>query len=119
MHDTAADQKYIVCNADEGDSGTFADRMLMEGDPYCLIEGMIIAGIAAGADKGFIYLRSEYPHADITLNTAIDMARDAGYLGNNIAGSDHNFEIEVRMGAGSYVCGEETALLESLEGKRG
>jgi len=117
--DAKADRKYIVCNADEGDSGTFADRMLMEGDPFCLIEGMIIAGIAVGAEKGFIYLRSEYPHAQIALEAAIAIAREAGYLGDKIAGSDHRFDLEVRMGAGAYVCGEETSLLESLEGKRG
>jgi formate dehydrogenase iron-sulfur subunit len=113
------DQKYVVCNADEGDSGTFADRMLMEGDPYLLIEGMIIAGIASGATRGFIYVRSEYPHAFATLNQAIARATAAGYLGASIAGSGHAFTLETRLGAGSYVCGEETALLESLEGKRG
>ncbi len=117
--ETTAKQKYIVCNADEGDSGTFADRMLMEGDPFTLIEGMTIAGLAVGATKGFIYVRSEYPHAIATLNTAIGLARRAGLLGSAVAGSTHAFELEVRMGAGSYVCGEETALLESLEGKRG
>ncbi len=116
--ETTAKQKYIVCNADEGDSGTFADRMLMEGDPFTLIEGMTIAGLAVGATKGFIYVRSEYPHAIATLNTAIGLARRAGLLGSAV-GSAHAFELEVRMGAGSYVCGEETALLESLEGKRG
>lgn len=116
---TSAPQKYIICNADEGDSGSFADRMLMEGDPFCLIEGMVIAGIAVGATKGFIYLRSEYPDAKIVLEEAIINARDAGFLGTSIAGSGYAFDIEVRMGAGSYVCGEETALLESLEGKRG
>lgn len=119
VHNTSAEQKYIVCNADEGDSGSFADRMLMEGDPLCLIEGMAIAGIAVGANKGFIYLRSEYPDAKITLEQAIEKARDAGFLGNSIAGSGYAFDIEIRIGAGSYVCGEETALLESLEGKRG
>ena len=112
-------QKYIVCNADEGDSGTFADRMIMEGDPFVLIEGMTIAGIAVGATKGYIYLRSEYPHAQIALNQAIAAAKTAGLLGTEIAGSPHTFDIEVRMGAGAYVCGEETSLLESLEGKRG
>jgi len=114
-----ADQKYVVCNADEGDSGTFSDRMLMEGDPYCLIEGMAIAGIAVGATQGYIYLRSEYPHAFRTLNEAIRRARAAGYLGADVLGSGKAFELEVRMGAGAYVCGEETSLLESLEGKRG
>ena len=120
VHDTPmGQQKYIVCNADEGDSGTFADRMIMEGDPYVLIEGMTIAGIAVGASKGYIYLRSEYPHAEIALNEAIRNARTAGLLGPKIAGSAHAFDLEVRMGAGAYVCGEETSLLESLEGKRG
>ena len=112
-------QKYIVCNADEGDSGTFADRMIMEGDPFVLIEGMTIAGLAVGATKGYIYLRSEYPHAEIALNEAIAAAKQAGYLGAKIAGSKNAFDLEVRMGAGAYVCGEETSLLESLEGKRG
>ena len=119
VHDTPADQKYIVCNADEGDSGTFADRMIMEGDPFVLIEGMAIAGIATGATKGYIYLRSEYPHAHNALNEAIAVAREAGVLGGNILGSGHAFDMEVRLGAGAYVCGEETALLDSLEGKRG
>ncbi len=120
VHDTPmGQQKYIVCNADEGDSGTFADRMIMEGDPFVLIEGMTIAGIAVGATKGYIYLRSEYPHAEIALNQAIGHARAAGLLGPTVAGSPHAFDLEVRMGAGAYVCGEETSLLESLEGKRG
>ncbi len=112
-------QKYIVCNADEGDSGTFADRMIMEGDPFVLIEGMAIAGIATGATKGYLYTRSEYPHAIATMNKAIALARQAGVLGASVLGSVHAFDMEVRMGAGAYVCGEETALLESLEGKRG
>jgi formate dehydrogenase iron-sulfur subunit len=112
-------QKYIVCNADEGDSGTFADRMIMEGDPFLLIEGMVIAGIAVGATKGFVYLRSEYPHARRTLTAAIAAAQRAGLLGKNVAGSTHTFDIELRIGAGAYVCGEETSLLESLEGRRG
>jgi formate dehydrogenase iron-sulfur subunit len=115
----SADQKYVVCNADEGDSGTFADRMLMEGDPFTLIEGMTIAGIAVGATKGVIYVRSEYPHAIGTLKSAIATARGSGLLGSAIVGSSYTFDLEVRMGAGSYVCGEETALLESLEGRRG
>ena len=120
VHDTPmGQQKYIVCNADEGDSGTFADRMIMEGDPFLLIEGMTIAGIAVGATRGYIYLRSEYPHAQKALNAAIAAARKAGYLGPNVSGSGHAFELEVRMGAGAYVCGEETSLLESLEGRRG
>ena len=116
---TTADQKYIACNADEGDSGTFSDRMLMEGDPFCLIEGMTIAGLAVGATRGFIYLRSEYPNAHQVLKAAIGMARDTGYLGVNVLGSGKAFDIEVRLGAGAYICGEETAMLESLEGKRG
>ncbi len=114
-----AQQKYIVCNADEGDSGTFADRLQMEADPYALIEGMAIAGMAVGATHGFIYLREEYPHAHAILNKAIDIAKEHHFLGRNILGSGHDFELEVRLGAKSYVCGEETALLESLEGKRG
>lgn len=114
-----AEQKYIVCNADEGDSGTFSDRMLMEGDPFCLIEGMIIAGLAVGATQGYIYLRSEYPRAFATLKTAIANAKTAGLLGANILNSGKTFELEVRLGAGAYICGEETSLLESLEGKRG
>jgi formate dehydrogenase iron-sulfur subunit len=117
--DTPPGQKYIVCNADEGDSGTFADRMIMEGDPFALIEGMAIAGIAVGATKGYVYVRSEYPHAIRTLNAAIEIARRANVLGVSVLGSAHAFDMEVRVGAGAYVCGEETALLESLEGKRG
>ncbi|MDO9384816.1 MAG: NADH-quinone oxidoreductase subunit NuoF [Hyphomicrobiaceae bacterium] len=119
VHDTPPQQKYIVCNADEGDSGTFADRMIMEGDPFVLIEGMTIAGLAVGATRGYIYLRSEYPHAGMALNAAIQAAKKDGYLGDNVRGSGHTFELQVRMGAGAYVCGEETSLLESLEGKRG
>jgi formate dehydrogenase iron-sulfur subunit len=114
-----ADRKFIVCNADEGDSGTFADRMIMEGDPFLIIEGMTIAGITVGATMGYIYTRSEYPHAVEAMNAAIAIARRAGYLGNNIGGSRCSFDLEVRVGAGAYVCGEETALLESLEGRRG
>lgn len=114
-----AEQKYVVCNADEGDSGTYSDRMVMEDDPFVLIEGMTIAGIAVGATQGYIYLRSEYPHALVTLNEAIRKASLAGYLGENILGSGHTFHLEVRRAAGAYVCGEETSLLESLEGKRG
>ncbi|MCY1411167.1 NADP-reducing hydrogenase subunit HndC [compost metagenome] len=109
----------MVCNADEGDSGTFADRMLMEGDPFLLIEGMAIAGLAVGASMGYIYVRSEYPQAVDNLRAAIAIARDAGYLGANVAGSGQAFDLEVRVGAGAYICGEETALLDSLEGKRG
>ncbi len=111
--------KYIVCNADEGDSGTFADRLLMEGDPYALIEGMTIAGLAVGAHYGYIYVRSEYPHAIATLRAAIERAREVSWLGADIHGSDRRFDLEVRQGAGAYICGEETSLLESLEGKRG
>jgi len=114
-----ATQKYIVCNADEGDSGTFSDRMIMEGDPFVLIEGMTIAARAIGATKGYIYLRSEYPHAHRVLNEAIQAAVERGYLGERILGSDLHFDLEVQIGAGAYICGEETALLESLEGKRG
>jgi formate dehydrogenase iron-sulfur subunit len=115
----SAEQKYIVCNADEGDSGTFADRMIMEGDPFVVIEGMTIAGIAVGATKGYIYIRSEYPHAVEAMNAAIMAARRARYLGAGIGDSSHSFDLEVRVGAGAYVCGEETSLLESLEGRRG
>lgn len=114
-----APQKYIVCNADEGDSGTFADRMIMEGDPFVLIEGMIIAGIATGATKGYVYLRSEYPHAIRAMSRAVEILRQAGVLGASVLGSAHAFDMEIRVGAGAYVCGEETALLESLEGRRG
>jgi formate dehydrogenase iron-sulfur subunit len=114
-----AAQKYIVCNADEGDSGTFADRMVMEGDPFVLIEGMTIAGLCVGATKGYVYCRSEYPFAVTAMNKAIAIARAAGLLGSNVAGSGKAFDMEVRVGAGAYVCGEETALLDSLEGKRG
>ena len=117
--EAAGDQKYVVCNADEGDSGTFADRMLMEGDPFTLLEGMAIAGIAVGATYGYIYIRSEYPSAIETMNKAIEVGRLAGVLGKSVLGSDKSFDLEVRAGAGSYVCGEETAMLESLEGKRG
>lgn len=116
---TPSEQKYIICNADEGDSGTFSDRMVMEGDPFVLIEGMTIAGIAVGATQGYVYLRVEYPHAHLALNTAIANAYQAGLLGNNIQGSGKQFDLEVRLGAGAYVCGEETSLMESLEGKRG
>ncbi len=106
------ERKYIVCNADEGDSGTFADRMVMEGDPFMLIEGMMIAGLATGATHGFVYIRSEYPDAITTMRAAVELARRAGRLGKA-------FDIEIRVGAGAYICGEETALLESIEGKRG
>lgn len=116
---TASDQKYIICNADEGDSGTFSDRILMEGDPFCLIEGMIIASLAVGANQGYIYVRSEYPLAFEVLSEAINIANNNNYLGQNILGTDKCFDIEVRKGAGAYICGEETSLLNSLEGKRG
>jgi formate dehydrogenase iron-sulfur subunit len=112
-------QKYITCNADEGDSGTFSDRMLMEGDPLCLIEGMTIAAVAVGATQGYIYLRAEYPHAHRALNIAIAAAYQARYLGSDVMGSGRRFDLEVRLGAGAYICGEETSMLESLEGKRG
>ncbi|QFT85713.1 NADP-reducing hydrogenase subunit HndC [Halomonas sp. THAF12] len=117
--DAPADQKYIVCNADEGDSGTFADRLVMECDPYVLIEGMAIAGLAVNATQGYIYLRSEYPLAKQILDDAIARAEAAGYLGDDMQGSGRAFHLEVRLGAGAYICGEETSLLESLEGKRG
>lgn len=119
VHDCSPTQKYIVCNADEGDSGTFADRLVMEADPFMLIEGMIIAGLAVGATRGYIYLRSEYPVAHTILNEAISVAYATNFLGNNIQGSKHTFHLEVRLGAEAYICGEETSLLESLEGKRG
>jgi formate dehydrogenase iron-sulfur subunit len=119
VHDAPSDKKYIVCNADEGDSGTYSDRMIMENDPFVLIEGMIIAGLAVGADQGYIYLRSEYPDALKVLNEAIETAKQNNYLGQNILGSQFNFELEVTRAAGAYICGEETSLLESLEGKRG
>jgi formate dehydrogenase iron-sulfur subunit len=117
--DAAGEQKYIACNADEGDSGTFSDRILMEGDPLGLIEGMLIAGFAVGASRGYIYLRSEYPLTHSILSRAIGMARESGWLGQDVQGSGFDFDIELHLGAGSYVCGEETAMLESLEGKRG
>lgn len=117
--DTDADQKYVVCNADEGDSGTFSDRMLMEGDPFKLIEGMIIAGYATGATRGFIYLRSEYPVAKEYLDQALEIAYAERLLGKNVLNSNFSFDIEMLIGAGAYICGEETSLLESLEGKRG
>jgi formate dehydrogenase iron-sulfur subunit len=115
----AGDTKYICCNADEGDSGTFADRMLMEGDPFLLIEGMTIAGLATGATQGFIYIRSEYPYAARAMSEAIAAAERAGFLGARVASSKHAFRIEIRIGAGAYICGEETSMLESLEGRRG
>jgi formate dehydrogenase iron-sulfur subunit len=116
---TNSDIKYIVCNADEGDSGTYADRMIMEGDPFVLMEGMTIAALAVGATQGYVYVRSEYPHAFRALRRAIAIAYEKGYLGENVAGTGKRFDLEARLGAGAYICGEETSLLESLEGKRG
>jgi formate dehydrogenase iron-sulfur subunit len=116
---TPATQKYVVCNADEGDSGTFSDRMVMEGDPYLLLEGMAIAGIAVGATEGWVYLRSEYPDARAVFTEAMARARAAGWIGDSVLGSGKRFDVHLRIGAGSYICGEETAMLESLEGKRG
>lgn len=117
--DAPGTEKFVVCNADEGDSGTFADRMLMEGDPFMLIEAMIIAGIAVGAHEGFVYIRSEYPDAVDAMRAATASAYQAGWLGPRVLGSDVTFDLEIRVGAGAYICGEETAMLESLEGKRG
>ncbi len=119
VSEAVADVKYVVCNADEGDSGTFADRMLIEGDPLTLIEGMAIAALATGADRGLIYLRSEYPHAIRVLRRALEIAREGALLGPDVAGTGHAFDIELRVGAGAYICGEETSMLDSLEGKRG
>ena len=117
--DSKGDVKYVVCNADEGDPGAFMDRSILEGDPHAVLEAMEIAGFAIGAQKGFIYVRAEYPIAVQRLKIAIDQARNYGILGNNIFGTDFSFDIEIRLGAGAFVCGEETALLESIEGKRG
>jgi formate dehydrogenase iron-sulfur subunit len=117
--DAPGDETYICCNADEGDSGTFADRMLMEGDPFTLVEGMVIAGFAVGAHHGYVYVRSEYPDAVAALEAAVATARGRGWLGPRVLGSGFAFEIEVRVGAGAYICGEETSMLESLEGNRG
>jgi formate dehydrogenase iron-sulfur subunit len=119
VRDTPADQKYVCCNADEGDSGSYADRMLMEGDPFGLLEGMAIAGIAVGATRGVVYIRSEYPAAVATMREAVRIARDSGVLGADLLGSGRAFDVAVRVGAGSYICGEETAMLDSLEGLRG
>ncbi|MBM3605589.1 MAG: NADH-quinone oxidoreductase subunit NuoF [Alphaproteobacteria bacterium] len=119
VSDAVADQKYIVCNADEGDSGTFADRMIMEGDPFTLIEGMAIAGLGVGATRGYVYLRSEYPDAIRVMEAAVVIARQRGMLGPDVLGSGRAFDMQIRTGAGAYVCGEETSLLNSLEGKRG
>ena len=119
VRDTPGEQKYLVCNADEGDSGTFADRLLLEGDPFRLIEGMTIAAIATGATQGFVYLRSEYPDAERTFEVALRRAYEQGVLGSHVLGSEHAFDLELFVGAGAYICGEETSLLESLEGRRG
>ena len=116
---SVGDQKYVVCNADEGDPGAFMDRSILEGDPHSVLEAMEIAGYSIGANKGYIYVRAEYPIAVQRLKIAIDQARDYGLLGENIFGTDFSFDIEIRLGAGAFVCGEETALLESIEGKRG
>jgi formate dehydrogenase iron-sulfur subunit len=117
--DASADLKFIACNADEGDSGTFADRMLMEGDPFLLVEAMAIAGLAVGASEGYIYVRSEYPDAITTMSAAIDIAYLHGWIGPSVLGSGRAFDLYLRVGAGAYICGEETAMLESLEGRRG
>ena len=114
-----ADQKYVVCNADEGDPGAFMDRSVLEGDPHCVIEAMAICGYAVGATKGFVYVRAEYPIAVARLQKAIDQAREYGLLGENIFGSGFDFDLEIRLGAGAFVCGEETALMTSIEGNRG
>jgi len=113
-----AEQKFVCCNADEGDSGSFADRMLMEGDPFTLIEGMTIAALATGATQGYVYIRSEYPAAATTMRAAIETARSRGWLGEHVLGGERGFDVEVRVGAGAYICGEETAMLESIEGNR-
>ena len=118
VHDAGSNRKYVVCNADEGDSGTFADRMVFEGDPFMLIEGMAIAAYAVGASKGFVYLRSEYPHAARTMGAALKLAEQAGWIGADAFGLAKDFDLELRIGAGAYICGEETSLLDSLEGKR-
>lgn len=119
VHDQPTGQKYVACNADEGDSGTFADRMVMEGDPFMLIEGMTIAGIATGAEDGYIYIRSEYPDAIATMAEAARLMEEAGWLGVDVGGSGKTFRLHIRRGAGAYICGEESSMLESLEGKRG
>ncbi len=119
VHDQPAGQKYICCNADEGDSGTFADRMIMEGDPFTLIEGMTIAGLAVGAEDGYVYIRSEYPDAIATMTEAAAVLEKAGWLGDSVGGTGRVFRLHIRRGAGAYICGEESSMLESLEGKRG
>jgi len=117
--DTPSELKFIACNADEGDSGTFADRMLIEGDPFVLVEGMVIAALAVGASEGYVYIRSEYPDAIATMQAAIDIAYLNGWIGPTVLGSSRAFDLYLRVGAGAYICGEETAMLESLEGRRG
>ncbi len=119
VHDLDSDQKFVCCNFDEGDSGTFADRMLAEGDPFTLIEGMTIAAYAVGATEGYIYIRSEYPHAVAALRSAIEATYTNGWLGHRIQGEDFTFDLHIRIGAGAYICGEESSMLDSLEGKRG
>ncbi|WP_340118194.1 NADH-ubiquinone oxidoreductase-F iron-sulfur binding region domain-containing protein [Pelagibius sp. 7325] len=119
VHDQPGPQKYVCCNADEGDSGTFADRMVMESDPFMLIEGMIIAGLASGATEGYVYIRSEYPRAVSQMEAAAKVLERAGWLGDSVGGSGRVFRLHVRKGAGAYICGEESSMLESLEGKRG
>ena len=119
VRDAVSNTKYVVCNADEGDSGTFADRLLIEADPFQLIEGMTIAALATGATRGLVYLRSEYPLAERVFARALEIAREAGVLGTSVMGSTQRFDIALRIGGGAYICGEETAMLESLEGKRG
>src|SRR5699024_4900510 len=111
--------KYVICNADEGDPGAFMDRSILEGDPHSVLEAMVIAGYAIGANTGYIYIRAEYPIAVQRLEIAIDQARQLGLLGENILGSGFSFHVELRLGAGAFVCGEETALIQSIEGKRG
>ena len=117
--EAASDLKFVACNFDEGDSGTFADRMVAEGDPFTLIEGMTIAAHAVGASEGYVYVRSEYPHAIAALRRAIEAAYTHGYLGQDVLGSGLTFDLHVRVGAGAYICGEESSMLESLEGRRG
>jgi len=118
-HGAVGEPKYVICNADESEPGTFKDRVLMEGDPFRVLEGMALAGFAIGSEKGYVFLRGEYPLAREAVQTAIDAASEAGYLGQDILGSGFSFEIEIRVGAGAYICGEETALFEAIEGKRG
>ena len=117
--DTVGDIRYIICNADEGDPGAFMNRAVLEGDPHSVLEGMIIAAYAIGAQQGFVYCRAEYPIAVKTFEIAIKQAREYGLLGEHIFGTDFSFDLEIRQGAGAFVCGEETALIASIEGKRG